>query len=171
MTGRKGNPAPVSIALFGYGRWGENLAGIIAASASYHFAAIVEPDADRRALARTHHPVVKVLRDGAERVGNEFVEAAFVAIPPLSLASTADRALIGTLHVFAEKPGFSTSRATDIAAQRATQAGCTRMFDHTDVHSPVTVALASAWERSVAGRLRSWRSIRTNRGNSQPAPT
>ncbi len=168
MTAPNGSPAPVSVALFGYGRWGQNLARVIAASASYHFAAIVEPDAERRALARMHHPVVKVLPDGAELMGNGSVEAAFVAVPPLSLTSTAHRALDDGLHVFVEKPGFSTSRATDVAAQRAKQAGCTLMFDHTDVHSPVTAALASALERSVAGRLRSWRSVRTNRGNGQP---
>jgi predicted dehydrogenase len=158
----------LGVALIGYGRWGENLARVLAASPRCELKAIADIDAGRRQIARARYPGVPAMSVLDDVLGLPGVAAVAIATPPLSLAGLARTAIANRRHALVEKPGATTAREASARAAAADRAGVVVMVDLTPLFSPLQDAMAATLADGAAGTPVHWRAERTNAGRGQP---
>ncbi len=157
----------IGVALVGFGRWGENLARVLAGSPRFRLIAIVDVDPVRRQAAAARHPGVAVLGNVEQAIELSEVSAVALATPPLTLAGLAHRAIARRKHVFIEKPAVETSAEALELAKKAQRAGVMVFVDVPAVWSPLQDAMRSTLSRNAIGSLVAWRAERTNRDGGQ----
>jgi predicted dehydrogenase len=113
----------IGAVLVGFGRWGENLACVLAGSSRFELAAIVDVNPGRRRVAAARHPGVMVLADIEEALDLSGVAAAALATPPLTLQRLAHISIAKHKHVFIEKPVARTPAEVLELAEKARRAG------------------------------------------------
>jgi predicted dehydrogenase len=124
----------IGIGLAGYGRWGQNLARILAAAGA-RIAAVSDPRPDRLAAAMAQYAPPDLTSRWSDLVVNPHVDAVVIATPPSAHFEIASASLAASKHVLVEKPLSLSSdqarRLMDVAAHR----GLTLMVDHTFVYA------------------------------------
>jgi predicted dehydrogenase len=158
----------IGAALVGFGRWGENIARVLAGNSRFRFVAIADVDPVRRQIAAVRHPSVAVLADVEEAFGLSGITAVVLATPPLTLAKLAHKCIARNKHVFIEKPGAETAAEALELADKAQRAGVMLLVDVPAVWSPLQDGMRSVFSQKTIGKLISWRAERTNLGNGQP---
>jgi predicted dehydrogenase len=155
----------IGIALVGYGRWGENLARVLAASPRFELAAIVDACPGRRLVAASRFPAIPVLAELDNALKLSSVAAVAISTPPIMLAHLARQAVAKGRHVFLEKPGATTSSEALALAEQAELARVVLLVDFTAVWSPLQSAMANALAQGRLRQLRSWHAERNNEGS------
>lgn len=159
---------PIGVAVVGFGRWGANLARVIAASSDLDLLAIVDTDPSRRSEAERQYPAVVVVEDIDRILELSAIAALAIATPPQTLFSLSAQAIERGRHVFAEKPGATTSADALFLDQRARSARRVLFVDLTPVWSPLQKACEAVLASGGMGALLTWRAERTNLQRGQP---
>jgi predicted dehydrogenase len=157
----------IGAVLVGFGRWGENLARVLAGSSRFELAAIVDVDPGRRQVAAARHPGVMVLADIEEALDLSGVAAAALATPPLTLQRLAHISIAKHKHVFIEKPVARTPAEVLELAEKARRAGVMLLADVPAVWSPFQDVMRLVFSQNAIGTLISWRAERTNQCDGQ----
>jgi predicted dehydrogenase len=154
----------IRVAVVGYGYWGPNLARNFAGLKSASLVAICDERPDRRQLAQSHHPSVKVVAEFDDVLEDGEVDAVVLATPVSTHAPLAIRALKAGKHVLVEKPLASSAadaRAVILEAERQNR---TLMVDHTFVYMGAIRRVREIIEAGDLGELYYLDSVRVNLG-------
>jgi predicted dehydrogenase len=152
------------VAVVGYGYWGPNLARNFAEIKSAALAAVCDERPDRRELARSRHPSVKVVSEFDDILEDREVDAVVLATPTSTHAPLALRALRAGKHVLVEKPlagNAAEARAVVLEAERENR---TLMVDHTFVYMGAIRKVREIIEAGDLGDLFYVDSVRVNLG-------
>lgn len=148
------------VALVGCGRWGRNIARVLARLGVLEL--IVDPAAE--ALAPLADELgVRVVSD-LNAAFAEGIEAVAIAAPAVDHARLARRALEAGKPVFVEKPLALELEDAEALATLAKQRGLTLMVGHLLQYHPAFVRLKSLVESGEIGELRHITSHRLNPG-------
>lgn len=152
--------APVRVALVGCGRWGRNIAKVLARLGALEV--IVDPAADFiRPFAEELGAAVS---DDLDRAFGAGVDAVAIAAPAIDHARLIERALAAGKHVFVEKPlALDIGDAERVAADAAKR-GLTLMVGHLLQYHPAFVRLKEMVTAGAIGELRHIASNRLNPG-------
>jgi UDP-N-acetylglucosamine 3-dehydrogenase len=115
--------------------------------------AVVDPDADRRALAQGAHPGLDAhasLEEALDRHAPDFVCA---AVPVPHLAPTAHAALAAGAHVLVEKPTAPTEEEALALIAAAEERGLLLGVGHVERFNPAVIALKRKLDEGVIGRV------------------
>src|SRR3954464_14199137 len=94
----------VGMGLVGAGRWGMNLARVLAGARGLTLRGMCAVDAARRERAGAAHPGVRLTASLADLLGDAAVQAVVVAVASPAHHQVAKRALQAGRHVLVEKP-------------------------------------------------------------------
>lgn len=148
------------VALVGCGRWGRNIARVLARLGALEV--IVDPAAE---ALRVYAEELKVsVVDDLEAAFGEAIDAVVIAAPAIDHARLARRALEANKPVFVEKPlALELEEATALSAL-ATDRRLTLMVGHLLQYHPAFVTLKAMVEAGEIGELRHITSNRLNPG-------
>jgi predicted dehydrogenase len=152
------------VAVVGYGYWGPNLARNFAGIKGAALAAVCDERPDRRALAQSHHPSVKVVSEYDEVLEDGEIDAVVLATPVSTHAPLALRALKAGKHVLVEKPLAGNSADARAVVLEAERLGLTLMTDHTFVYMGAIRKVREIIETGDLGDLYYFDSVRVNLG-------
>jgi len=148
------------VALLGCGRWGRNIARVLARLGALEV--IVDPAADALAGYATELGV-RVTPDFEDAFTNG-IDAVAIAVPAADHARVVLRALDAGKHVYVEKPLALELEDAEECAARAAAAGKTLMIGHLLQYHPAFLTLKEAVARGDIGELRHITSNRLNPG-------
>jgi predicted dehydrogenase len=154
----------IRVAVVGYGYWGPNLARNFAGLKDATLEAVCDERPDRRELARSRHPSVKVVSEFNDVLEDGEVDAVVLATSPSTHAPLAIRALKAGKHVLVEKPLASSAadaRAIILEAERQNR---TLMVDHTFVYMGAIRRVREMIGEGGLGDLYYLDSVRVNLG-------
>jgi predicted dehydrogenase len=160
--------ASLRIGVVGYGYWGPNLVRNFAMNARSKVVAIADGNANRRQLAQTQYPHIKVVEDAAAILTEPGLDAIAIATPISTHYELAKRALEAGKHVLVEKPLCpSVAQAEDLAllAERMKRV---LMVDHTFVYTGAVRKIRDLIQTGELGRVLYFDSVRINLGLFQP---
>ena len=116
LTGWR-QPAPVRVAMIGYGAIGFEHASAIAATPGLDLTLACDRNPARLDSARERFPNLRVTTDIEEVFGDDAVDAVIIGTPPNTHAPLARRALLAGKSVIVEKPFcLTTAEADDLIA-------------------------------------------------------
>jgi UDP-2-acetamido-3-amino-2,3-dideoxy-glucuronate N-acetyltransferase len=151
-------PASTRVALIGCGRWGRNIAKVLARLGALEV--IVDPAAD--ALRPLAEELGVTVSDDLDRAFGAGIDAVAIAAPAIDHARLIEQALANGKHVFVEKPlALDIADAERVAADAARR-GLTLMVGHLLQYHPAFVRLK---EMVAAGAIGGLRHIASNRLN------
>ena len=139
--------------VLGFGYWGVNQARNVAASPSTTLVGIVEPDADRAALASAQHPGARVVASVDELLG-EAPEAAVICTPAASHRTVGVDLLRAGLHLLVEKPFAMTGGDARALAEAGVAADRQVVAGHTFLYSAPVRRLRAMIDAGELGELR-----------------
>lgn len=158
---------PVTLAIFGAGRWGYNLIRNFMALPDAHVAAVVDPDepqltavAKRLALPES----VQRLTDWRAAIAIPDLQAVVVATPATTHFPMIKAALERGLHVLTEKPMTLESETCQTLCELAERQGVQLVVDHTYLFHPAVERGKAAIAAGKLGDLRYGYATRTNLG-------
>lgn len=140
----------VRIGLIGCGRWGRNLARVLAAQGALAAIAVRNPGPVREFAASLGAPLLEpdaLLADAG-------VDAVAIATPPTEHPRLATAALAAGKHVYVEKPLALTPQGARACAEAAEAAGRVLMVGHIMLHNPAFTRLAEMVRAGAVGRVR-----------------
>jgi predicted dehydrogenase len=155
-------------ALVGFGYWGPNLARNLSASADFDLLHICDLSPGRVAAARGLYPAVDCGSDASHAIGDDAVDAVFVATPAVVHHRLAVQAIEAGKHVLVEKPLTLDAATSDDLVARAAGRGVVLAVDHTFVYTGAVQKLRDLVNEGDLGDLRSFDSMRVNLGIVQP---
>ncbi len=155
-------------ALVGFGYWGPNLARNLSASADFDLLHICDLSPGRVAAARGLYPAVDCGSDASHAIGDDAVDAVFVATPAVVHHRLAVQAIEAGKHVLVEKPLTLNAATSDDLVARAAGRGVVLAVDHTFVYTGAVQKLRDLVNEGDLGDLRSFDSMRVNLGIVQP---
>lgn len=123
LTAAPVTPAPVGVALLGYGAIGAEHAAAIAATPGLTLVGVADLDAGRVAAARAAWPGIREYAGADDLMSDPEVAAVIVSTPPASHARWAAIALEAGKHVIIEKPMALTSQECDDLLEAGREAG------------------------------------------------
>jgi predicted dehydrogenase len=94
----------IRVAVAGAGQWGRNHVRVLASLPGARLTWVVDPDAQRRAVAARVAPDARLARDIGEALGDEHLDAVVIASPGPTHGAIARAALEAGKHVLCEKP-------------------------------------------------------------------
>jgi predicted dehydrogenase len=154
--------------VIGYGYWGPNLVRNFASGARTKVVAIAEQSANRRQVAQSAYPYIRVVDDANALIGDSEIDAVAIATPIFTHYELAKRALEAGKHVLVEKPLTpSLSQAEELAALAARQKRVL-MCDHTFVYTGAVRKIRDLVAAGELGRILYFDSVRINLGLFQP---
>jgi predicted dehydrogenase len=161
-------PAPLRIAVVGYGYWGPNLARNVIERPELELAALCERDEARGAAFQQRVPGVPVFSDLADVLADPTIDAVLVATPPRTHHAIASAALHAGKHVLVEKPlARTTAEAADLVAI-ADSSRLVLMPGHTFLYSPPVNKVRDLIQKGALGEVYFVTSSRMNLGKYQP---
>jgi predicted dehydrogenase len=152
----------IQIALFGYGRWGPNLARCVAANPDTALTAICDIAAERLIVAGTDHPNARLESDPHRLINDPGIDGVVLATPATTHYEIARAALRAGKHVLVEKPIALASEHVLRLIDEADRQRLVLMIDHTYVFSPPVRAIVRAVQTGALGAIRSMESLRVN---------
>ena len=156
------------LGVIGYGYWGPNLVRNFAQGPRTKVTAIAEQSPQRRQVAQTHYPYIKIVEDAAALIADPEVDAIAIATPIFTHYELAKRALEAGKHVLVEKPLTpSVAQAEELAALAAKQQRVL-MVDHTFVYTGAVRKIRDLVAKGELGRILYFDSVRINLGLFQP---
>ena len=155
-------------ALVGFGYWGPNLARNLSASADFDLLHICDLSPGRVAAARGLYPAVDCGSDASRAIGDDAVDAVFVATPAAAHHRLAIEAIEAGRHVLVEKPLTLDAATSDDLVARAADRGVVLAVDHTFVYTGAVQKLRDLVVEGDLGDLRYFDSMRVNLGIVQP---
>jgi predicted dehydrogenase len=160
-------PAPIRVAVVGYGYWGPNLVRNVIERPELSLAAVCERDPARAAEVVQRVAGVPVLGDLEAVLLHPGVDAVIVATPPRTHHELVKRALEAGKHVLVEKPlATSTDDARELVALGEAN-GLVVMPGHTFVYSPAVNKVRELIRDGVLGEIYFVTSSRMNLGKYQ----
>lgn len=141
MTAPEPAPAPIGVALVGYGYWGANLARNIQAAATLRLVGVVDPTESQREAATRSNPGITTWETLGASLDDTTVEAVVIAAPAALHAELARQVLDAGRHVMVEKPLAMTSDDAEDIVRRSEASGLIAMVGHTFLYSPAVVRL------------------------------
>lgn len=154
----------IRIGVIGYGYWGPNLARNFATSDRMHLAAIVDRDADRRAIAARRQPDTPTHADARAVFDDPSIDAVAIATPVASHFALTRAALEAGKHVWVEKPIASTSDEARALIDLAAAKKRVLLVDHTFLYTPAVRKIREIVTSGRLGRLYYYDSVRVNLG-------
>jgi predicted dehydrogenase len=148
------------VALIGCGRWGRNLARVLARLGALH----VIVDTASEALAPYAAELGVHVVDDLDAAFAADIDAVVIAAPAVDHAHLARRALEAGKPVFVEKPLALELDDAEALAALASERGLTLMVGHLLQYHPAFVALKTLVENGEIGELRHITSHRLNPG-------
>ncbi len=155
-----GDRMTARVALIGCGRWGRNIARVLARLGVLEV--IVDPAADQLA-GYAAELGVRVTAD-INDAWADGIDAVAIAVPAADHARVVLQALDAGKHVYVEKPLALELADAEACAARADAAGKTLMIGHLLQYHPAFLALREAVARGEIGELRHITSNRLNPG-------
>lgn len=160
--------ASLRIGVIGYGYWGPNLVRNFASGARTKVIAIADQNANRRSLAQSQYPYIKIVDDAAAVIADPEVDAVAIATPIFTHYELAKHALEAGKHVLVEKPLTpSVAQAEELTALAARQKRVL-MVDHTFVYTGAVKKIRDLVASGELGRILYFDSVRINLGLFQP---
>jgi predicted dehydrogenase len=160
-------PAPLRVAVVGYGYWGPNLVRNVIERPELELAALCERDPDRAAAFRVRTPGVTVHGELDALLADASIDAVLVATPPRTHHAVVRAALEAGKHVLVEKPLATTSADARDLIDVAGERGLVLMPGHTFVYSPPVNKVRELIEGDVVGEVYFVTSSRMNLGKYQ----
>jgi len=151
---------PPKTALIGCGRWGRNIARVLARLNALEV--IVDPAAER--LGDYAGELGVRVTDGENAAFDDRIEAVAIAAPAADHARLAARALAAGKHVFVEKPLALEVTEAEALAEQAATANLTLMVGHLLQYHPAFVRLKELARGGAIGEIRHITSHRLNPG-------
>jgi predicted dehydrogenase len=156
------------LGVIGYGYWGPNLVRNFATGQRTKVIAIAEQAPQRRQVAQTAYPYIKVVDDAAALFSDPDIDAIAIATPIFTHYDLAKRALEAGKHVLVEKPLTpSVAQAEELAALAADKKRVL-MCDHTFVYTGAVRKIRDLVASGELGRILYFDSVRINLGLFQP---
>lgn len=160
--------APLRVGVIGYGYWGPNLVRNFANGQRTKVVAIAEQGAQRRQVAQSAYPYIRVVEDANALIADPEVDAIAIATPIFTHYELAKRGLEAGKHVLVEKPLTpSVAQAEELAALAAAKQRVL-MCDHTFVYTGAVKKIRDLVSSGELGRILYFDSVRINLGLFQP---
>ena len=156
------------VGVIGYGYWGPNLVRNFSTGARTRVVAIAEQAANRRQLAQTSYPQVKVVEDAGALFADPDIDAIVIATPIFTHYTLAKRALEAGKHVLVEKPLTPSVAEAEELQLLATKGKQVLMVDHTFVYTGAVRKIGELIAAGELGRVLYFDSVRINLGLFQP---
>jgi predicted dehydrogenase len=156
------------IGVIGYGYWGPNLVRNFATGQRTRVAAIAELSTQRRQLAQTHYPHIRVVDDTAALIADPGIDAVAIATPIFTHYELAKRALEAGKHVLVEKPLAPSAAQAEELAALAAERRRVLMVDHTFVYTGAVKKIRDLISAGELGKVLYFDSVRINLGLFQP---
>jgi len=161
-------PRVLRIGVIGYGYWGPNLVRNFAAGPRTQVVAIADGRDNRRGLAKSQYPHIRVVDDAAAVIADPDVDAVAIATPIFTHHALAKAALEAGKHVLVEKPlAPSVAEAEELAALAEAKRRVL-MVDHTFVYTGAVRKIRELIAAGELGRVLYVDSVRINLGLFQP---
>jgi len=156
------------LGVIGYGYWGPNLVRNFALGPRTKVVAIAEQAPQRRQVAQTAYPYIRIIEDAAALIADPEVDAVAIATPTFTHYDLAKSALSAGKHVLVEKPLTpSVAQAEELAALAAANQRVL-MVDHTFVYTGAVRKIRDLVSKGELGRILYFDSVRINLGLFQP---
>ena len=133
----------VGVAVIGYGYWGVNLTRNVATAHTTDLIGVVDPAADRRALAEQNNPGITTWDSVDDALADARVDAVVIATPASTHVDLAIQCLEAGRDILVEKPLAETSADAEKIAQLAADRDRILMVGHTFLYSPSVHRLKS----------------------------
>jgi predicted dehydrogenase len=157
-------PAPLRIAVIGYGYWGPNLARNFAANPNSTLSTICDASPARLAAAHAAYPWARLAPSTSEVFADPDIDAVVVATPPETHRQLAIAALESGKHVLVEKPlATSVVDARDMLAT-AKRCGRSLLVDHTFLFTGAVRRMKEYIDAGEMGDIYYFDSTRINLG-------
>jgi predicted dehydrogenase len=161
-------PAPVGVAIVGYGYWGPNHVRVFTESVDSHLLMLCDKSEARRASAQRRYPALRVTGRFEDALEDPRVQAVVIATPVSTHYELARRALEAGKHVLVEKPLATSSREASALLVLAKKRRLILMVGHTFVYSPPVIKVKELLERKALGDIFHMDFSRVNLGLFQP---
>jgi predicted dehydrogenase len=152
------------VAVIGYGYWGPNLARNFTEVSGGALVAICDERPEKRELAGSRHPGVRVVAYVDDLLQDHDVDAVVIATPISTHADLALRALRAGKHVLVEKPLAGTVEQGRAVVEEARACNRTLMVDHTFVYMGAVRKVKEIIDAGRLGDLYYVDSVRVNLG-------
>ena len=154
----------LNIGVVGYGYWGPNVARNFHAAPGAKLVAVSDISDKRLALAESHYPFIRAMKDPLELIHSKDVDAVAIVTPVFAHYEMATAALRAGKHIFDEKPFTATSAQAreliDIAARKNLRI----MVDHTFLFTGAVKKIKELIDSGELGNLLFYDSVRVNLG-------
>jgi predicted dehydrogenase len=157
-------PAPVRIAVIGFGQWGPNHVRNFREVEGCSIAGICDSSETRLELARRQFPGIATTRDARTLLRSDDIDAVVVATPVRNHFKWVRAALSAGKDVLCEKPLALTSAESRILCAAAKKNRRILMVGHVFLYNPGTLHLKQAIDRGELGRIYYMDAVRTNLG-------
>ena len=143
----------IGVAVVGYGYWGVNLTRNVGTSRTTELVGVVDPDADRRALAEQNNQGTTTWETLDDALRDARVDAVVIATPASTHMDLAIQCLEAGRDILVEKPLAETSADAEKIAQLAEDRDRVLMVGHTFLYSPSVHRLKSLIDEGDLGAV------------------
>ncbi len=154
----------INVGVVGYGYWGPNVARNFHGTGGAKLFAVSDVSDNRRALAQSDFPFIRVMKDPLELIGSKEVDAVAIVTPVFAHHEIAKAALLAGKHIFVEKPFTTTSAQAQELIEIAAKKGLKIMVDHTFLFTGAVKKIKEVIDSGELGRLLFYDSVRVNLG-------
>jgi predicted dehydrogenase len=161
-------PAPISLAVVGYGYWGPNIVRNVLERPELRLWGLCEMSAERVAKFEDRYPGRHSCASFDEVLAADDVDAVSIATPPATHYALAEQALRAGKHVLVEKPLATTAAEAEALIELADREGLVLMPGHTFLYSPAVNKVRDLIASGELGEIYFVTSSRMNLGIYQP---
>jgi predicted dehydrogenase len=155
------------VGIVGLGYWGPNLARVILDQEDVELAWLCDIDEERLSRFGRRYPAAGTTTSFGDLLGDQQLDAVFIATPVFTHAELARRALHAGKHTFVEKPLAASVADADQLLALAGEEGLTLLCGHTFVYSPPVRAVRQMLQGDELGQLYFISASRVNLGLHQ----
>lgn len=154
----------IRVGVIGFGYWGPNIVRNFARQEGATLVSICDKDSNRRSMARSAYPGVKVVEDPKDITTSSEIDMVAVVSPVSTHFALAREALEHGKHVFVEKPMTTTVDEGKRLVQLADEKNLLIMVDHTFLFTGAVRRIKSMVSEQSLGNLYYYDSTRVNLG-------
>jgi predicted dehydrogenase len=160
-------PEPIGAAVVGCGYWGPNLARNLAEHPDFRLHALCDRDPGQLEALGQRYPDACPHGDFDALLGDDSIEAVFLATPPETHYPLAKLSLQAGKHVLVEKPLATNLSDGEELAELAASADLVLMPGHTFIYSPAVNTVRDLIQDGTVGEIYFITSSRMNLGKYQ----